>query len=396
MPLPGVSDEKDLKPLLKKLFESKDEVYKFAVAASAPREGQLLLDKKLPLKKKDVQQEAEAEAKKQTGKAVKMDVMTGECRLDDKNAATLRLIVNGKAPAKAVACIEHLLVRGPFKSIGFVAVLLEEIEEAPSATPTENATASPPAAPAPSAPSPASTDNAPAAAPSAELAQWEKSLAAVEPTYLKAVRDRPDDASKLRAVMGFAQGKAETEDYKSAIAGLKKLLELLGVAKAAPTPPATAPAASPQSEAQPKTDTPPKNQEPRKQPSLVQLQQARLIWEATLKKVRGERDKLVTTILAEFEDADDKAIAAEATSVIQTTLDNFNEQLLDKLDEALNATTDDERAQHNGEAATLLEGYLQQLQDEPIFAELDANPFTPVKLHETLAKSLTGLASKLA
>ena len=36
------------------------------------------------------------EAKKDGGKAVKLEVMTGECRLDATNVATLRLSVYGK------------------------------------------------------------------------------------------------------------------------------------------------------------------------------------------------------------------------------------------------------------------------------------------------------------
>ncbi len=217
MPLPGISAENELKPLLKKLLNDKDEVYKFAVVASGPRDGQLILDKKVKLKKKEVLQEAEAEAKKSGGKAVKMDVMTGECRLDATNAATLRLIVYGKAPAKAVACVDHLLARGPFKAIGFTGVILEEVEEVPddpSGAPTTGGEVV--------------TDSM-----SDEQAAWTQALAAVEPAYDKGVRDRPDVASKLRAVMDFAKAKAEGKDYKAAIAGLQKVSELLRPAPAA-------------------------------------------------------------------------------------------------------------------------------------------------------------------
>lgn len=211
MPVPGISDEKDLKPLLKKLLSDPEEVYQFAVAASGPREGQLVLDKKVKLKKKEVQQEAEAEAKKNGGKAVKMDVMTGECRLDATSPTTLRLIVYGKAPAKAVACVDHLLVRGPFKAIGFTGVILEEVEETaddqPAAPTTGVEAASDP-----------KTD---------EQAAWTKMLAAIEPLYDKGIRARPDVASKLRAVMDFAKIKAEGKDFQAAIAGLEKVSELL-------------------------------------------------------------------------------------------------------------------------------------------------------------------------
>jgi hypothetical protein len=61
-------------------------------------------------------------------------------------------------------------------------------------------------------------------------AAWEKALAGVEPAYLQALRDQPDKASGLRAVMGFAQGKAAKEDFPGAIAALRKLAEQLGKA----------------------------------------------------------------------------------------------------------------------------------------------------------------------
>src|SRR5262245_25513265 len=64
--------------------------------------------------------------------------------------------------------------------------------------------------------------------PESPRAAWEKALAEVEPAYLQALRDQPDKASALRAVMGFAQGKAAKEDFAGAIAALRKLAEQLG------------------------------------------------------------------------------------------------------------------------------------------------------------------------
>src|SRR5262245_38900130 len=64
--------------------------------------------------------------------------------------------------------------------------------------------------------------------PVSPRAAWEKALAEVEPAYLQGLRDQPDKASALRAVMGFAQGKAQKEDFPGAIAALQKLAEQLG------------------------------------------------------------------------------------------------------------------------------------------------------------------------
>jgi hypothetical protein len=78
-------------------------------------------------------------------------------------------------------------------------------------------------------------------------AAWEKALAEVEPAYLRGLRDLPDKASALRAVMGFAQGKAQKEDFAGAIVALRKLAEQLAKspangAKTAPGPEPVSPA----------------------------------------------------------------------------------------------------------------------------------------------------------
>jgi hypothetical protein len=78
-------------------------------------------------------------------------------------------------------------------------------------------------------------------------AAWEKALAAVEPAYVRGLRDQPDKASALRAVMGFAQGKATKEDFAGAIVALRKLAEQLAKtpangAKTAPGPEPVSPA----------------------------------------------------------------------------------------------------------------------------------------------------------
>jgi ribosomal protein L12E/L44/L45/RPP1/RPP2 len=57
--------------------------------------------------------------------------------------------------------------------------------------------------------------------------RWTEALSAIEPQYLQGLKNRPDDATKLRAVMNFAHSKAEKSDYKAAIDALKKLNEVL-------------------------------------------------------------------------------------------------------------------------------------------------------------------------
>ena len=122
------------------------------------------------------------------------------------------------------------------------------------------------------------------------------------------------------------------------------------------------------------------------------MQQSRLIWESTLKKLRADRDKLVNTIRQDPELAGDKALAEKAAKLITTKLDEFNEELLKQLDKALNAQTPEGRDKENKVAGETIKRYLGKVK---ALADLDNNPFVPVKLHETLSASLNDLASKL-
>jgi len=219
--------------------------------------------------------------------------------------------------------------------------------------------------------------------------QWEKKLAVVDKYYADGVRDNPDLASKLRAVMGFAQGKADLKDYAAAIKGLEKIEELLGKVKKTTDAPGGPGATSAKPEIQKPTDG-----QGRKQPSLDQLQKSRLIWMATLKNARAERDKLLTTILKNFSDDEDKSIVREAAKVIKSTLDHFNEKLADSIELVLNANEGDRNALHQ-EVTRIIDDYLDKLNNEPIVAMLDDNPFVPVKLHKTLSTTLRAFASSL-
>ena len=78
-------------------------------------------------------------------------------------------------------------------------------------------------------------------------AEWEAKLAEIEPAYLRGCRDRPEAASGLRAVMGFAQAKAEKGDFAGAVAALQKLRERLG--EAPPAGGQASPATEPQAAA---------------------------------------------------------------------------------------------------------------------------------------------------
>ncbi|MFO0870611.1 MAG: hypothetical protein U0935_16915 [Pirellulales bacterium] len=225
MGLPGVTDEKDLKLLLKKLLENSEETYPFAVVARGPKEGDLLMSKKEKLKKKDVEGAAESEAKKAGGKAVKFDVMVGDCRLDTPGSTTLRLLVRGKAPAKAVACLEHLLIRGPFKTVGFTNVILEELAEGDEGAPPPASLpgSSPvvPPGPSPSGPPPSSPQAPPVASVHPLAAEFSERLKGLLPA-IKAAAGTPG-GERAKVLASEAGVLARQQDFSRALALLNEV-----------------------------------------------------------------------------------------------------------------------------------------------------------------------------
>jgi hypothetical protein len=61
----------------------------------------------------------------------------------------------------------------------------------------------------------------------ADEARWNARREAIESDYLAALEKQPPNASQLRAVLGFADGKAEAGDFAKALLGLDSLEKLL-------------------------------------------------------------------------------------------------------------------------------------------------------------------------
>jgi hypothetical protein len=60
-----------------------------------------------------------------------------------------------------------------------------------------------------------------------DAARWTTRRQTIEARYLKAIKEQPDKASQLRAVLGFADRKAEAKDFGKALLGLDKLETLM-------------------------------------------------------------------------------------------------------------------------------------------------------------------------
>src|SRR5260370_10110714 len=75
-----------------------------------------------------------------------------------------------------------------------------------------------------------------------ERERWDTAHGEIEPRYLQALKDQPERASALRAVMAFATEKAEAGEFEKALDALKRMEGILGgpsqstADKAAPGP----------------------------------------------------------------------------------------------------------------------------------------------------------------
>jgi hypothetical protein len=248
-------------------------------------------------------------------------------------------------------------------------------------------------------------------------AQWQKALAETEPAYLQGLRTRPEDASRLRAVMGFAQSKAEKGDFPGALAALKSLRELLA------KPPSTASAGKPSAaqidpkrqsqatadspkKAQPETATsttgePAEGQE--RLFSTTNAEAARLTWVKTRQAVRTGLEALERAIRQAIDghnsdqEASDYYESGEIDRGIKglyRILEKLDNRLITKLDEALKAEGEKRQALHT-EAKAIIRYYRAFVELEPLMKTIDQNPFAKCSIRKEVDTALGVLESKL-
>lgn len=157
-------------------------------------------------------------------------------------------------------------------------------------------------------------------------------------------------------------------------------------APATPDTPSTAPS--------PASSPSPANAGAPKDVSIVKLQQARLAWDAARKKVRGEITALQKEILKKAQGEPDFGEIALVIKDFESLKNGFDEQLIDKLDEALNAQPEQRQRLH-GQAAALIQRYQAEVDGHPLLRSLDDNPFLPVTVQATLNRTLGYLSQQL-
>jgi hypothetical protein len=187
------------------------------------------------------------------------------------------------------------------------------------------------------------------------------------------------NAVRLQALLVSVNGLIRNGDFSKAA---KLLDELEPLVTAGPgVPGAAASSEQPAASAQPG--------------SIVALQKARLAYDAARKKAHGEVVKLQQAMLAEFQGDPELPEAQKAALKLEAALAGFDDQLLDKLDEAINANTPELREERQLDAADIVDNYFAYLQGHPFLNQVDENPFVKVSVGSTLAATLNLLGDKL-
>ena len=131
--------------------------------------------------------------------------------------------------------------------------------------------------------------------------------------------------------------------------------------------------------------------------SPVAYAQARLAWLGARRKMADEIERLGATIYATYRSDRDAANLEERfRQRVAQVLAGLDESLADKLDEATNAAEPEKRAALVNEAKAIMQRYQAVLANEPIIADLDANPFAPVAIQQTITMTLDTLSKVLA
>jgi hypothetical protein len=165
---------------------------------------------------------------------------------------------------------------------------------------------------------------------------------------------------------------------------MKQAEVLLGGVK--PVVPGAAPTAKPV--AATTTHTAPVSQK-------VAFTQTRLAWEQTRNHVRAELKKLQEQMLADMKDDPDFANLSKNSAVLYRPLEKLDERLMDKLDDALNATTSEQRNASHQEALKIVDEYMAFATTDTLLHDICDNGFVDVDIEAVLVERLTAMAAQL-
>jgi hypothetical protein len=255
-----------------------------------------------------------------------------------------------------------------------------------------------------------------------ELQSLVTSLGVQVPANILAEKTKAEEfKTRLKQIMAESGSKAEDwrlkGDFSNALhhatesakgkqfdGAFKLLEEAEHLLQQPDTPPPPAPPPEPEPAGEPQVKTTPKPEaktDGEGKFSLVELQKGRLAWDGLRKSVHAQLEKLEQSIIADVkahnadETAQDEFDEGEVTAAVKklyTILGEYDQQLMDKLDQALNAKTDEQRRAYHSEAAEIIKQYQAFVAGDAMLAVIDENGFTK----STIRNEVTGTLSELA
>ncbi|MBT9456869.1 MAG: hypothetical protein IV097_09625 [Burkholderiaceae bacterium] len=127
----------------------------------------------------------------------------------------------------------------------------------------------------------------------------------------------------------------------------------------------------------------------------VAFMQARLKWDQARTKIQAELRQLEAAILEQTRDEPDFAEIKANSGVVYTMLDFLDESLIDKLDEALNASSDAERSELQAQALEIVNENLDYVRTDDMVKDILNNGFVKLSFLPRLEPLLNELAQTL-
>lgn len=125
--------------------------------------------------------------------------------------------------------------------------------------------------------------------------------------------------------------------------------------------------------------------------SIVAFQKSRLAWLAARKAVQEQLRKLEDAIVSELKGDPDLPDLQKDVRRLDEVLQALDERLIDRLDDALNAKTPQERQRFHQEASVLMNGYRRYVDSDELVGEIETNPFVPVAIRATVLRTLDAM-----
>jgi hypothetical protein len=100
-------------------------------------------------------------------------------------------------------------------------------------------------------------------------------------------------------------------------------------------------------------------------------------------------------VLADIKDDPDFANISKNSAVLYRPLEKLDERLMTKLDDALNATTAEQRNACHEEALTIVDEYMDFARTDVLLHDICDNGFTDVDIESVLVERLTAMAAQL-